>query len=129
MFAAACGAGGAEGPPSFAEAPTTALSSLAGHFHVLERTSPSPVVRGLNAFEVEVRDADGAPVVGALLSATPWMPAHGHGTSVVPSIVDEGGGVYEIDEVLFYMPGRWELRTEIAQAGASDLVVATFDVR
>jgi hypothetical protein len=41
------------------------------------------------------------------------MPSHGHGASVHPEVHPEGGGVYRVEQVVFFMPGRWELRTTI----------------
>ncbi len=124
-----CGATPAAAAPDFADAPAYDLPSVSGHLVVTVRSSPPRPGTGVNAVQLTIVDDRGAPVDGAAVTATPWMPAHGHGTSVVPSISARGDGVYEIDRVLFFMPGRWELRAEIVPEGqAPDHVVATFDV-
>jgi hypothetical protein len=55
------------------------------------------------------------------------MPAMGHGTSVTPTVSAEGGGDYRIDDVDFFMPGLWELRTQMTGA-REDEVAPSFQV-
>lgn len=123
-------AGPGAGPPEFDGAPVAILASDSGRLVVSVWTWPAPLSRGVDAVRLRIADAAGAPVDGAAVTATPWMPAHGHGTSVEPSVTPGGDGVYDVDDVLFYMDGRWELRTRIDVPGAdADTLVATFDVR
>ena len=71
--------------------------------------------------------AGGGPVDGLTVSVQPWMPAHGHGTSIVPSVMPMGSGAYEIDDVYLYMAGTWQVR--IAFSGTeSDTAVPSFDI-
>lgn len=78
------------------------------------RTSPQPPSRGTNEVQLTVtRASDGTPVDGVSLDVQPWMPAMGHGSST-PTVTAQGGGVYLVTEVYFYMPGAWELRTSIS---------------
>ena len=51
-------------------------------------------------------DAAGAPKDGLDLAVVPWMPAHGHGASVKPTIVAMGNGKYLALNVSFFMPGQ-----------------------
>ena len=116
--------------PDFSGAPSQTLASASGRRTVDVWIWPPTVRRGVDAVRYRIVDAAGAPLDGATVTATPWMPAHGHGTSVRPTVTARGDGVYDIDSVLFFMDGRWELRSEIvAPAQDSDAVTATFDVR
>ena len=57
--------------------------------------------------------ADGGSAAGLTLAITPWMPAMDHGTSVVPTVTDLGGGHYRVTNLVLYMAGHWELRIGI----------------
>jgi hypothetical protein len=124
-----CGAPPVSGAPSFADEPMQALTSASGRLSVEVWTWPSPLTKGVDAVRLRVTGADGAPVDGAGVSATPWMVAHGHGTSVVPRVTERGAGIYDVEEISFYMAGRWELRGAIVDpAGAADTFTAPLDV-
>jgi hypothetical protein len=56
------------------------------------------------------------------------MPAMGHGTSVQPIISETAPGSYLIDQLLLFMPGDWQLRTELDGA-VSDHVTPTLEIR
>jgi hypothetical protein len=101
-------------------APSVAVETIAsdlGAFEIKVSSDPDPAVRGVNQFRYLVTDTSGAPQDGLTLSVVPWMPSHGHGTSVKPVVRALGSGVYEIDDVLFFMPGNWELRTTFEPNG------------
>lgn len=70
--------------------------------------SPGPTL-GDNALALEVRDLEGEPVVGAVVTVTPWMPAHGHGSPSRPVVVEAGAGRYRASGVVLHMPGTWQL--------------------
>jgi YtkA-like len=99
-----------EVPASFPAAPLLAVDSTAGQLHVELRASPDPFVRGQNVGEVTVTNESGQPVDGLTLTVVPWMPAHGHGTSVQPAITDTGDGVFVANPLYLFMAGQWELR-------------------
>lgn len=91
-------------------------------------TAPSPPSKG--ATEVLYRvmdDASSTPVDALALGVVPWMPAHGHGTSVRAVVTPEGDGWYLAKVVYFYMSGRWELRTTLA-GSVNDEVVPVLDI-
>src|SRR5690349_13252923 len=68
--------------------------------------------KGWNELRVEVFDRDDAPLEGVTVKVTPWMPAHGHMSEEV--VADEtDSGVYETEDVLFFMAGNWELHAEV----------------
>lgn len=41
------------------------------------------------------------------------MPAHQHGMNYTPQVTDQGKGVFQIDGMLFHMPGEWEIQVDI----------------
>jgi hypothetical protein len=106
----------------------TALSST-GSLMIEVRTSPDqPPSHGVLTVEFFVKNAgDSAPVDGLVMSAEPWMPSHGHGASVRPTVTPRGNGRYVLTNVDLYMPGSWQLRTAIA-GPLSDRVDVPLDV-
>ena len=112
---AACSSASPPPTGTFPVDPYTTTTSDSGALVIDVRTSPQPPSRGTNQVELTVTTAsDGAPVDGLSLDVEPWMPAMAHGTST-PTVTPEGSGVYLVTEVYLYMPGVWELRTDIAQ--------------
>jgi YtkA-like len=75
----------------------------------LKDAEPSPpVVRSDNVWWLELTDADGAPLTGAEIVASPYMPKHQHGSAEV--VVDEQGeGAYRLSPIELVMPGVWEI--------------------
>jgi hypothetical protein len=84
---------------------------------ILVSSDPAPPAKGNNTWMLKVLDtATGSPMTGATLMIKPFMPDHGHGTSVVPTITPMGEA-YELQKVNLFMAGLWEV-TVTAQAGA-----------
>lgn len=75
--------------------------------------TPAPPAKQSNALTFVVTDAAGKPVDGATLSVTPFMPDHGHGSSVKSTITPMGGGIYEVANVYLPMPGLWRLTVTV----------------
>ncbi len=65
---------------------------------------------------------------GATIKAVPWMPDHGHGTSVKPTVTPAGtAGTYNIANVYLFMPGLWQTTLTIQMPDqSSDQVVFSF---
>jgi hypothetical protein len=105
---------------------TASMKSDLGAFVIDVSSDPRPPSRGTNQFVYTISDAGGAKVDGLTLKVVPWMPAHGHGTQIEPTITARGLGVYEIEDVVFFMPGRWELRTTFLASG--DHVTPAFEI-
>jgi hypothetical protein len=133
---AACGSSGASSNASTCSAstsfPASSLASIAGTsgaLHVELRSAPNqPLLSGLDCIELVVTDAQtGAPVDGLTVAMTPWMPAMGHGADVTPQVTALGDGRYVFTDVSLFMPGEWELRTQITGA-MTDSVDPTFNV-
>ena len=112
----------------FPDAPTATVSSSSGALTADVRTAPSqPPTRGVSSVRMTLKRSDGTPITGAALTVVPWMPAMGHGTSVVPTVTEEGDGSYRVDDVDMFMPGVWELRTTVSGA-TEDQVVPSFQI-
>jgi hypothetical protein len=73
---------------------------------------------GANRFHVEVRRAEsGEALRGGLVTGRATMRSMGHASPWEPVVQEIGDGVYRIDDVVFTMPGLWELHI---QARADD---------
>jgi hypothetical protein len=130
MVGLGCGGVDGESGPTgpFPVDPYAVLTSQAGRLTIEVRTGPSqPPGRGNTDVQFVVRDHEGALVDGLAVQATPWMPAMGHGTSVMPDAKSEGAGTYALRNVSMYMPGVWELRTTFSGA-VMDAATPVFDV-
>jgi hypothetical protein len=71
--------------------------------------TPAPPALRTNSWTVKLVDATGAPISGAALSVVPWMPDHGHGSSVVPQVTAGAAGSYTLDSLYLFMPGVWRI--------------------
>ncbi len=89
--------------------------------------APATVTKGVNEWTIELRDATGRPLDGATITVTPYMPDHGHGASVVPTVTALGGGRYDVANLTLPMPGVWQLTFDATLApgagGAHDAIV------
>jgi hypothetical protein len=68
----------------------------------------------------------GAPLEGAMVRLSPWMPAHGHGSAEVEAFEEEPG-VYVAEDVWFNMPGIWDLHVHVDAEERGELI-ATVEV-
>jgi hypothetical protein len=84
----------------------------------LVSSDPAPPTRGTNAWVVKVEDGGGSPVTGAALEVTPFMPDHGHGSSVRPVVTEQGGGAYGISPLYLFMPGVWRVTIALPSTDA-----------
>lgn len=94
----------------------------------LASIDPAPAIKGTNTWAVEIVDAGGAAVTGATVTAKPFMPDHGHGSSIVPTVTEIGEGKYTIDSLVLFMPGLWQTTIAVSTSGASDSAVFSFCV-
>lgn len=83
---------------------------------------------GHNTFVIRLMDGEHAPVAGATVTVEPWMPMHGHGSPETSVVTERGDGEYEAD-VLFNMPGAWELRIAATAGDVADRFVFPLEVR
>lgn len=84
---------------------------------VLESSLPAPPSRGNNDWTIQLLDTSSAPISDATVTITPYMPKHGHGSSVPAVITALGDGRYELNPVNFPMSGVWEVTVDVTLAG------------
>ncbi len=94
-------------------------------FELLSAT-PEPVTPDTQSWVLRITDAAGKPVTDATFPATPsspdprpWMPMHGHGTSLV-TVTNHQDGTYTLSPLYMYMPGLWETDIAVTSGGKSD---------
>ncbi|HVR60480.1 MAG TPA: hypothetical protein VMU50_01200 [Polyangia bacterium] len=114
-------------PPDFSGPALGTFESESGHFSLEVRTAPQPARKGVNWAEYRITSDSGVPATGLSLDVLPWMPAHGHGTTLRPTVSESVGRVYTIENLLFFMSGHWELRTRFG-ADFDDVPVPSLDV-
>jgi hypothetical protein len=129
VAAGACGAaGGPAAPPmSFGVEPDQTVTSDSGALTIAVWFAPDPPSAGSDAAQIGFTDAGGATVSGLDLSVVPWMPAHGHGTSVNPTVTETAPGVFVATPLYLFMPGSWELRMTIGGT-VDDTAKASFEI-
>ena len=117
ILVAGCGQPSAPTAPAlvFPGAPALTMASASGQLNIGIWWSPPQPTVGYDATQLEITDATGAPVTGLTLTIVPWMPAHGHGASVEPTVSEISPGVYVATPLDFFMAGNWELMTAIAR--------------
>lgn len=81
-------------------------------------------------FQINAMNAGvvGAPLTGATITVTPFMPDHQHGTAIraqVEAMPD--AGQYKISSINLWMPGYWETTLTVS-GSVSDSVVYKFCV-
>jgi hypothetical protein len=90
---------------------------------IMEAT-PAPPAKLTNAMTFQLLDAGGLPVDGATLSVVPFMPDHGHGSAVKPTVTAKGGGVYAVANLYYPMPGLWRVTVTVQLPNAAPQDVA-----
>ncbi len=91
--------------------------------------TPDPPSASGNALAMDLYDRTGAPVAGATVHATAWMPAMGHGSTQPASATDNGNGHYAITGLLFTMPGAWQVQIDVATAGVQDRFTLAYTIQ
>ena len=133
----ACGGDDADGSATYnCEAETRDEQFLAGMQKLgaggtmvsLTSALPAPPGRDDNTWEIDV-SREGAPLSGATIKVTPFMPDHRHGTAVPVVVTPDPDvpGRYELSPINLWMPGLWEITVAITPAGGTrDSVVFRF---
>ncbi|MCX5741378.1 MAG: FixH family protein [Proteobacteria bacterium] len=83
-----------------------------GYAFELVSSTPGPPPKGNSAWVVRIRHPD--PIDNLALTIVPFMPDHGHGTSVQAVITPMANGTYGIAPVNLFMTGFWSVRIGIA---------------
>lgn len=90
---------------------------------VVFTSEPTPIPLnepfGLN---VQVLDArrDLEVVTDAEITVDAAMPGHGHGMNVVPRVWKNNDHTVTVSNMLFHMPGHWELYFDITRRGRTE---------
>ncbi|MEO7094444.1 MAG: FixH family protein [Polyangiales bacterium] len=89
---------------------------------------PAPPACGDNEWIIHINTVSGAaPVTGATINVTPFMPKHQHGTPVDVKIdAMPSAGEYKLSPVNMWMPGVWETTIEMTSSSGTDSVVYKF---
>ena len=92
-------------------------------------TSEGALAEGDNHFAIELRHVDtDEPLAGAALGAETVMRSMGHEAASAPAVAELGDGRYQLEEVIFSMPGLWELRLSASKGPLYDEVGFLFEV-
>ena len=98
----------------------------------LMSATPAPPARGDNEWILQVstlaNGVVGAPIAGATIYATPFMPKHGHGTPADVVVTPmPTTGQYKLAPVNMWMPGLWETTIEVTTtASGADTAIYRF---
>lgn len=109
--------------------PLTKPGKLGTYKFVLVTGDPGPPARGTNTWSLRITDGSGAPVSGASVKVTPFMPDHGHGSSIRATVTPDGDA-YKVTPLYFFMPGLWQVTFEagVGDAAPADSAVFAFCV-
>jgi hypothetical protein len=106
---------------------TAGMTKPAGQLQVkIVEANPGPMIKGMNAMNIEIVDANGQPVDGATVTVTPFMPDHGHGSARPVVVKPEGNGRYAVTEIWLSMAGLWTLTISVQPAGGGPIQEAVF---
>lgn len=100
-----------------------------GSLQLALTADPTAPIVGKNTFYIDLHGKDGAPLQGATVKCSPWMPAHGHGSTEEPQVTDLGGGRYKAFPVTFFMIGDWELRARADGNGEFGTATAAYSIQ
>jgi hypothetical protein len=102
-----------------------------GSFKVAYTPRPEPIPLNEHfALEVAVtpvRSADGEGELSVVVDAD--MPAHGHGMNTAPRVTSLGGNRYQVEGMLFHMPGDWVLLVDVARGVSKERVVFPLQIK
>ena len=105
------------------------LDSRNGEFFGVFSSDPAPATTGENRLHIQLSKGKGKAVVGAELEIELWMAAHSHGSNAMPIVHAKGGGSYDVDHVVFPMPGHWLVGIQVSVDSVQDSFELGLDVR
>jgi hypothetical protein len=111
-----------------AYAPNMSVTSASGAMKfILVSSNPAPPARGTDTWSMRVTDGGGQGLANLNLSVVPFMPDHGHGTTVTPQVTSAGGGNYTVSSLYLFMAGVWRVTfTNTPASGPADTAVFYF---
>ncbi|MCP4873292.1 MAG: hypothetical protein GY898_31765 [Proteobacteria bacterium] len=87
----------------------------------LDAAVPDPPDLGDNDWTLTVSEAAGGAKAGCVLTATPWMVDHGHGSNEPVSAATDAAGGTLLEELDLIMPGYWTIAVEaVCDDGTED---------
>jgi hypothetical protein len=95
----------------------------------LMSSTPAPPARGDNTWVVQINStaSGAAPLEGAQLQVTPFMPAHQHGSPIQVQVAAmPDAGQYKLEPVNLWMPGVWETTIRATAGATTDSAVYKF---
>ncbi len=122
LSAAGCGSGSDAPANQLDPGRTLQLESAGGRAKGDVRAEGGHIAQGRNALLIEFD-----PVATELLSASAFMPVHGHMTPSPPAIAHEGTG-YRVSDLILSMPGLWDVTLDIQVDSKADKLELTVDV-
>lgn len=145
-FAVAACSGASSPPPDADEALACLASGRGDVYRVgLEKTGqssklsvklmsadPAPPARNLNTWIIQVNAMPGgAPLSGATMTVTPFMPDHQHGAGAYRVQVEAmpDAGQYRLSQINTWMPGYWEVTIDAQAGDVRDTVVFGFCIQ
>lgn len=75
---------------------------------------------------VQLCDTADANVSRILFDAS--MPAHQHGMNYTPNVTSLGGNIFTVENVVFHMPGIWQMDVEAIAPNLSTLYTLEIQV-
>lgn len=87
-----------------------------------------PPISGKNSLEFILAEEDGAPIVGADVTVTPFMPSMGHGSTEDPVVEELDNGMYSVTNILYTMKGEWSLTFQVETGSEEHSFVLFYDV-
>jgi hypothetical protein len=113
-----CAAGVAQAQTCVADLPG-GKSVEAADYRLSYRTQPPKIVIGRHfAMEVMICPKAAGSVDGLQVDA--FMPEHRHGMNYRPAAKALGSGRYQVDGLMFHMPGRWDLHFDVTGGGRKE---------
>ncbi len=104
------------------------ISSEEGYFKGQFVPEHDPPISGRNSLEFFLATDDGEPVVGAEVTAMPFMPSMGHGSTEDPAVEEQEDGQYLVTDIVYTMKGEWTLTIDVETDSAEDSFVLFYDV-
>lgn len=92
-------------------------------------THPDPLpVEQLHVWTVRLFDRKHHAVARARIKITGDMPAHGHGLPTAPIAISRGRGVYQLQGMMFQMPGLWYVQLRVRAGNRLDTIRVKFTI-
>lgn len=103
-------------------APNVSVTSANGALDfILVDSTPAPPARGTNVWSMRITNTSGANQPNMPVNVLPFMPDHGHGTSITASMTANADGTYTVQPLYLFMAGVWRVTfTTMPASGPSD---------